>query len=77
MPHFKRTPSRRPWLTRVSSLGITQSEMRMTMKCFIGLLLFYGVCLSLCAAEAKSKPNVLMISLDDLNDWIEPWKSVV
>ena len=44
----------------------------MTMKCFISLFLSVGVCLSLYASETKPKPNVLLISLDDLNDWIEP-----
>lgn len=46
----------------------------MTMKCLIGLVLFLCVCSTLCGAEAEgvAKPNLLLISLDDLNDWIEP-----
>ncbi len=44
----------------------------MIMKCFIRLFLACGVCSPLYAAETKPKPNVLLISLDDLNDWIEP-----
>ena len=44
----------------------------MNMKCIFGLLLSVGACSPLSAAEADSKPNVLLISLDDLNDWIEP-----
>ncbi len=44
----------------------------MTMKCFICLFLAFGVCTPLYASETKPKPNVLLISLDDLNDWIEP-----
>ncbi len=46
----------------------------MIMKCFIRLFLAFGVCSPLYASgtELKPKPNVLLISLDDLNDWIEP-----
>ncbi|MHC4996980.1 MAG: sulfatase [Planctomycetota bacterium] len=44
----------------------------MGTKTFIVLLLGFGVCSSLAAAETEPRPNVLLISLDDLNDWIEP-----
>jgi arylsulfatase A-like enzyme len=44
----------------------------MRMNDVISSLLALGFCLSLSAAETKPKPNVLLISLDDLNDWIEP-----
>jgi hypothetical protein len=42
------------------------------MKNLIRLFLAFGVCAPLYASESKPKPNVLLISLDDLNDWIEP-----
>lgn len=44
----------------------------MTMKYFFALFLAFGICAPSYAADTTSPPNVLLISLDDLNDWIEP-----
>lgn len=40
----------------------------------IGLAIFITSCSSDNEATGKSKPNVLFVSIDDLNDWIHPLK---
>ena len=41
-----------------------------------GLTLLFNCCLlavaSTCNAEVNARPNILMIAIDDLNDWVEP-----
>lgn len=44
----------------------------MTLKPVPTFLLCFTILLSGCRHEQQDRPNVLFISLDDLNDWIEP-----
>jgi len=46
------------------------NEFSNNLKCLLSLFLLLSIVLNSCTSTIKLKPNVLFISIDDLNDWV-------